>query len=61
MEVDHPQRGKYLTVGNPVKLSDSPSDVKRSPLLGEHTEEILKSVVGLNDAEISLARKEGAI
>src|SRR5436853_4203998 len=41
VEVDHPTRGKYLTVGNPVKMSDSPTDVKRSPLLGEHTDEIL--------------------
>ena len=42
VEVDHPTRGKYLTVGNPIKMSDSPSEVKRSPLLGEHTEEILR-------------------
>lgn len=41
VEVDHPTRGKYLTVGNPIKMSDSPSEVKRSPLLGEHTEEVL--------------------
>jgi formyl-CoA transferase len=41
VEVDHPTRGKYLTVGNPIKMSDSPSEVKRSPLLGEHTDEIL--------------------
>jgi formyl-CoA transferase len=41
VEVDHPTRGKYLTIGNPVKLSDSPTEVKRSPLLGEHTEEVL--------------------
>ena len=41
VEVDHPERGKYLTVGNPIKLSDSASDVARSPLLGEHTDEIL--------------------
>src|SRR5437763_2003263 len=41
VEVDHPTRGKYLTIGNPVKMSDSPSDVKRSPLLGEHTVEVL--------------------
>jgi formyl-CoA transferase len=41
IEVDHPKRGKYLTVGNPIKLSDSPTDVKRSPLLGEHTEQVL--------------------
>jgi len=41
VEVDHPKRGKYLTVGNPIKLSDSLTEVKRSPLLGEHTEEVL--------------------
>ena len=61
VEVDHPKRGKFLTVGNPIKLSDSPTEVKRSPLLGEHTEEILKSIVGWSEAEIESARKEGAI
>src|SRR5712691_241674 len=30
VEVDHPKRGKYLSVGNPIKMSDSPTDVKRS-------------------------------
>ena len=44
VEVDHPRRGKYLTVGNPIKLSDSITEVKRSPLLGEHTEEVLKEL-----------------
>ena len=38
VEVDHPKRGKFLTVGNPIKLSDSPTEVKPSPLLGEHTD-----------------------
>ena len=61
VEVDHPERGKYLTVGNPIKLSDSPPDVERSPLLGEHTDEILKDVVGLSDDQIKVARDEGAI
>src|ERR1700759_2412283 len=41
VEVDHPKRGKYLSVGNPIKLSDSETEVTRSPLLGEHTEEVL--------------------
>jgi formyl-CoA transferase len=41
VEVDHPKRGKYLTVGNPIKLSDSITEVKPSPLLGEHTDEVL--------------------
>jgi formyl-CoA transferase len=61
VEVDHPERGKYLTVGNPIKLSDSPADVRRSPLLGEHTDEILKTVLGLDDGEIAAAREQGAI
>ena len=61
VEVEHPERGTYLTVGNPVKLSDSPSEVVRSPLLGEHTDEILREVVGLSDNDIAAARDEGAI
>jgi formyl-CoA transferase len=61
VEVDHPKRGKYLTVGNPIKLSDSPADVRRSPFLGEHTEEVLRDVLGLNDDEIQGARQQGAI
>ncbi len=61
VEVDHPERGKYLTVGNPIKLSDSPSDVERSPLLGEHTDEILKDIVGLSDEEIKSAKEKGAV
>jgi formyl-CoA transferase len=44
VEVDHPKRGKYLTVGNPIKLSDSITEVTRSPLLGEHTEEVLQQL-----------------
>ena len=46
VEVDHPTRGPYLTVGQPVKLSDSPAEVQRSPLLGEHTDEIRAEVEG---------------
>jgi formyl-CoA transferase len=61
VEVDHPTRGKYLSVGMPVKLSESPADVRRSPLLGEHTDEILKGVLGFTDAEIDEIRAAGAI
>jgi formyl-CoA transferase len=61
VEVDHPTRGKYLTVGNPIKLSDSSSLVTRSPLLGEHTDEILREVLGFGDAEIELSRTSGAV
>ncbi len=61
VEVDHPTRGKYLTVGNPIKLSASPSEVERSPLLGEHTEEILRSVLGYSEAEVGEIASSGAI
>ena len=61
VEVDHPTRGKYLTVGNPIKLSDSISDVKRSPLLGEHTDEILTDVLGFKSHEIAEIKAAGAL
>ena len=61
VEVDHPERGKYLTVGNPIKLSDSPADVTRSPLLGEHTEEILKEVLAYTDEEYDWIVSSGAV
>ena len=61
VEVDHPVRGKYLTVGNPIKLSDSPAEVKRSPLLGEHTDEILKEFCNMSEEEIKAVREAGAV
>jgi formyl-CoA transferase len=61
VEVDHPTRGKYLTVGNPVKMSDSITEVKRSPLLGEHTEEILGKELGYSAREIEEIKSSGAI
>ena len=59
--VDHPERGQYLTVGNPIKLSDSPAEVVRSPLLGEHTDEVLGAVLGLGGDEIDALKKAGAV
>jgi formyl-CoA transferase len=61
VEVDHPTRGKYLTVGNPIKMSDSITEVRRSPLLGEHTEEILGKELGYSKAEIAEIKASGAI
>ena len=61
VEVDHPTRGPYLTVGNPIKLSESPADVVRSPLLGEHTDEVLREVLGMDTLQVDAARRDGAV
>jgi formyl-CoA transferase len=60
VEVEHPTRGKYLSVGNPIKLSASPSEVRRSPLLGEHTDEVLRDVLGYSSQEIAAIKAAGA-
>jgi formyl-CoA transferase len=60
VEVDHPKRGKYLTVGNPIKMSDSPTDVTRSPLLGEHTDEVLAEL-GFAPADVAALRLKKVI
>jgi len=60
VELDHPQRGKWYNVGMPIKLSASPAKIQRSPLLGEHTGEILKEVLGWSDAQIDAKRQAGA-
>jgi len=61
VEIDHPTRGKYVSVGNPIKLSDSTTAVERSPLLGEHTDQILSEVLGMDSADIEVARSVGAV
>ena len=61
VKVDHPERGEYITVGCPIKLSDSEVDVTRSPLLGEHTSEILAEVLGYSSEEIETIAASGAV
>jgi len=61
VKVDHPERGEYISVGCPIKLSASPVEVERSPLLGEHTEEILRDVLKYSDEEIQTISESGAI
>jgi formyl-CoA transferase len=60
VEVDHPGRGRYKTVGCPLRLSDSPVDVAAAPLLGEHTDEVLASL-GYGPGEIEQLRQAGTI
>ncbi len=60
VELDHPQRGKWFNVGMPIKLSESPAVIRRSPTLGEHTEEVLKEVLGYTEETISQLKTAGA-
>ncbi len=53
VEVDHKVRGKYLTIGSPIKFSDLQIDVKPSPVLGEHTDEVLLSDLGYSADDIA--------
>jgi formyl-CoA transferase len=60
-ELEHPRRGKYPMPGNPVRLSDSPTEVRRAPLLGEHNEEIYGKALGLSKDELDALRRDGVI
>ena len=51
VEVDHPERGTFKTVGCPFTLSDSSVEITRSPLLGEHNDEILQELLGGTEDE----------
>jgi formyl-CoA transferase len=61
VEVEHPVRGTYLTVGNPIKLSDNDVPVERSPLLGEHTDDVLANVLGFDADRIAAVKQSGAV
>jgi len=62
VEVEHPQAGKVKITDSPIKLSLTPGKVeKASPLLGQHTEEILKKLLGFSKEKINSSKKEGIV
>jgi len=61
VDVDHPDRGTYSTVGCPFTLSDSPVEVTRSPLLGEHSAEILEELLDIQESELERLSAAGAV
>jgi formyl-CoA transferase len=61
-EVEHPIAGPVKVIGSPINMSETPAEVNSpAPLLGEHTELVLKEILNLTDAQIAMLRKENAI
>ena len=61
-EVEHPVAGKMKVVGSPINLSETPAEIRSpAPLLGEHTESVLKDILNLTEAQIAELKKKNAI
>jgi formyl-CoA transferase len=61
LDIEYPTRGTYRTVGCPIKLSDSPAEVTRPPLLGEHTGAVLGELCDVDAAELDRLRDDGVV
>ncbi|MCS6926055.1 MAG: CoA transferase [Candidatus Binatia bacterium] len=59
--IEHPTRGTFTMLGCAVQLSDSPVDIRPAPLLGQHTAEVLGSLLGLTPADLAGLRAEGVV
>ena len=60
-EIEHPARGRYATVGCPIRLSDSPVELRPAPLLGQHTEEVLTTLADCSADEVERFRREEVV
>ena len=61
VEMEDAERGRYLALGNPIKIAGNSVAIKPPPLLGEHSGEVLGSLLGLDCAEVSRLREGGVI
>lgn len=61
VQLEHPRRGTYPMPANPVRMSASPTEVVRAPLLGEHNAEVYGRLLGLDERELEALRKDGVI
>jgi crotonobetainyl-CoA:carnitine CoA-transferase CaiB-like acyl-CoA transferase len=60
--MQHPRAGKVRMVGVPVRLSETPGSVRTpSPMLGEHTAEVLHELLGMSPKAVASLRDEGVI
>lgn len=60
-DMDHPTRGRVSMVGSPLRLSDSPVEYRRPPMLGEHTDEVLKELFDYSEEEIARLRRNKVV
>ena len=61
VEIDHPERGPMTLFGCPIRLSKSPARIECPPLLGQHTDEVLRTDLGLDADAVTELREAGAI
>ena len=61
VEVDHPQYGKYIMPGCPIKLSDSPVEVTTAPLLGQHNADVYGEYLGYDDEKLNALKEQKVI
>jgi formyl-CoA transferase len=61
VDLEHPARGRFPMLGNPVKLSGSPTEVTRAPLLGEHNADVFGGLLGLSADDLAKLKQDGAI
>jgi formyl-CoA transferase len=61
VDIDFPTRGTYKTVGCPIKLSDSPAEITRPPMLGEHTAELLRELCGVDAERVARMKEQGIV
>jgi formyl-CoA transferase len=60
-DLEHPGRGRYAMIGSPLRLSDSPTEVRAAPLYGEHTDEVLTTLAGYTADDVKRLREKGVL